>query len=85
MQIRIALTIAALLAAVPCHAYVGPGLGAGVLAAIAGVVLSIGAAIFTVTYYPIKRALRRRREARAQAAKDANDEKNPEQPEISEP
>jgi hypothetical protein len=50
------------------HAYIGPGLGAGAIAAVIGVFGSIFLALFAVIYYPVKRALKRRRAA---AASDA--------------
>ena len=53
------------LALVPgiAHAYVGPGLGVGAIAAVLGVVSAAFLAIFAVVYYPVKRALRKRRAA----------------------
>jgi hypothetical protein len=49
--------IALLALSAPAHAYVGPGLGAGVLGVILGLVGSIFLALFAVFWYPIKRAL----------------------------
>jgi membrane protein implicated in regulation of membrane protease activity len=51
------------------HAYVGPGLGAGAIGAVLGVIGALLLAIFAVVYYPIKRALRKR--ASAKKAKPA--------------
>ena len=48
-----------LLVAEPAHAYVGPGLGAGTIGAVLGVVGAIFLALFAVIYYPIKRALKK--------------------------
>lgn len=42
-------------------AYVGPGVGAGVIATVLGVFAAIGMALFAVFWYPIKRAIKRRR------------------------
>jgi membrane protein implicated in regulation of membrane protease activity len=58
-----ALVIMGIALAIPgvAHAYIGPGLGAGAIAAVLGVVGSIFLALFAVLYYPIKRALKRRR------------------------
>lgn len=39
-------------------AYIGPGMGAGALAAVVGVVGSILLAVFAVLWYPIKRMLK---------------------------
>ncbi len=41
------------------HAYLGPGLGAGTIGAILGVIGSILLGIFAVIYYPIKRMLKK--------------------------
>jgi len=38
-------------------AYLGPGLGGGVLAILIGLLLSIGLALFAVVWYPIKSLL----------------------------
>jgi hypothetical protein len=55
------LTAALLMAATPALAYVGPGLGAGLLAAIVGIFAAIGLALYAVLWFPIKRLLKRRR------------------------
>ena len=47
----------------PALAYIGPGLGAGAIAVVFGVIGSIFLAIFAVLYYPIKRALKKRKKA----------------------
>ncbi|MFP4532069.1 MAG: hypothetical protein ACLFNS_05240 [Desulfobacterales bacterium] len=49
----------------PAHAYVGPGLGAGTLAVIAGLLLSVFLAMFAVVWYPLKRILRKIRGEKA--------------------
>ena len=41
--------------AMSAHAYIGPGLGAGTLAVIGGLVLSVFLALFAVLWYPLKR------------------------------
>ena len=48
-------------AAIDVHAYVGPGLGAGAIGMILGVIASIGLAVFAIFWYPIKRLLKKRR------------------------
>ena len=48
---------AVLLVPFPANAYVGPGLGLGVIGAILGVVLSVVLALFGLLWYPIKRLL----------------------------
>lgn len=50
-----------LIAASPAFAYIGPGVGTGVIAVILGIIASLFLAIFTILYYPIKRYLRNRK------------------------
>lgn len=45
----------------PVFAYVGPGMGGGMIAAILGIVGAIFLALFGIIYYPVKRALKRRK------------------------
>jgi hypothetical protein len=55
------LLVAALLFAMKpaaAMAYIGPGVGAGAIAAVIGVIGSILLAIIAVVYYPIKRMLK---------------------------
>jgi uncharacterized membrane protein YhiD involved in acid resistance len=52
-----------LLAPAPAWAYIGPGLGAGAIATVLAVLGSILLGIFSVIYYPIKRRLKKRRNA----------------------
>ena len=46
------------------HAYVGPGLGLGVIGTLFGGVLAILLAVAGVVWYPIKRLLKKRKAAR---------------------
>lgn len=48
-----------LLLSSPIYAYIGPGLGAGTIAAVAGMIFSIVIAIFAIVYYPVKRFLKK--------------------------
>jgi len=43
-------------------AYVGPGLGAGTVGVVIGILGSIILAFFAIIYYPIKRLLKKRRQ-----------------------
>jgi len=56
-----AITVAALFSPLPAMAYIGPGVGAGALAAVVGVVGSIFLALFAILYYPAKRMLKKRK------------------------
>lgn len=53
-------------------AYVGPGVGAGTLAVVLGVLGSAVLWLFAVLWYPFKRMLRRRRAAASHAAESEN-------------
>jgi len=43
------------------HAYVGPGLGLGVIGAIVGIITALFLAVVGVIWYPLKRMLRKLR------------------------
>ena len=43
------------------HAYIGPGMGGGVIAITFGFIAAIFLAFFGILYYPIKRAINKRR------------------------
>lgn len=58
----IALTVVSMAFSNDALAYVGPGLGAGALAAVLGVVGGILMLVVGVLWYPIKRVVRRFRE-----------------------
>ena len=44
------------------HAYLGPGVGGGVIAATIGVIVAIIAALFGLIWFPVKRLLKKRKE-----------------------
>ena len=46
------------------HAYLGPGVGGGVIVATIGVIVAILAGIFGILWFPIKRFLKKRRNAK---------------------
>ena len=46
----------------PSHAYIGPGMGGGVIAAVIGFFAAIFLGLWGVLYYPIKRALKNRKD-----------------------
>ena len=58
---------------IPSYAYVGPGMGGGLIAAVLGFLLAILLAIWGVLYYPIKRALKERKEKKTSAKELEND------------
>ena len=45
----------------PVFAYIGPGMGGGVVAGILGVIGAILLALFGVLYYPIKRLIKNKK------------------------
>ena len=45
----------------PASAYIGPGMGGGVIAGVLGVIGAFLLALFGILYYPIKRALKNRK------------------------
>jgi hypothetical protein len=46
----------------PSYAYLGPGVGGGVIAATIGVIVAIFAALFGLIWFPVKRLLKKRKE-----------------------
>lgn len=66
-------TAAALVMSAPAFAYVGPGAGITMLAALWGVLVAILAAIAAVLYWPIKSVLRKRRKKKLAAQSDTSD------------
>ena len=44
----------------PSYAYIGPGMGGGVIAAVIGFFAAIVLGLWAILYYPIKRALKKR-------------------------
>ena len=45
----------------PAYAYIGPGVGAGAIAVVLGVLASIFLAFVGILWYPIKRLIKRRK------------------------
>ena len=62
---RFIVIVLFLFSATTAHAYVGPGLGIGVIAAILGALLTVILAIAGVVWYPIKRMLKKKKQAGA--------------------
>ena len=55
------LILSLLLLSFPSYAYIGPGMGGGVIAAIVGFFAAIILGLWGILYYPIKRALKKRK------------------------
>ena len=61
------------LISLPSYAYIGPGMGGGVIAAIVGFFAAILLGLWGILYYPIKRALKIRKDKKM-SLKNSNDE-----------
>lgn len=61
MLTRFLLLFNLILLPLSAHAYIGPGMGAGVIASVFGFIASIFIALFAILYYPIKRVLKKRK------------------------
>ncbi len=60
----------------PIFAYIGPGMGGGVIAAIFGIIAAFFLGLWGVLYYPIKRAFRNKKKKKKILSKNLNQEKN---------
>ena len=47
-------------------AYLGPGIGGGIIAATIGIIVAIFAALFGLIWFPVKRLLKKRKERKDQ-------------------
>ena len=56
---KINLIIVLLSISSPIFAYIGPGMGGGVIAGVLGVIGAVLLALFGILYYPIKRMLKK--------------------------
>lgn len=56
------LFLSLFLISLPSYAYIGPGMGGGVIAAIIGFFAAILLGLWGILYYPIKRALQNRKD-----------------------
>jgi len=45
----------------PAYAYLGPGMGGGLIAAVLGIIGAVLLALFGILYYPIKRMLKKKK------------------------
>ena len=58
-KILVACALAVLVQPLHAHAYVGPGLGAGMVAAVLGVAAGLLMLVVGIVWYPIKRLIKR--------------------------
>ena len=68
---RSILFLSLFLISFPSYAYIGPGMGGGVIAAIVGFFAAILLGLWGILYYPIKRALKKRKDKKM-SLKDSN-------------
>lgn len=61
-MIRSILLLSLYVISLPTYAYLGPGMGGGAIAAILGFLGAILLGLWGILYYPIKRALKNRRD-----------------------
>ena len=54
------ITYVLILTSSPVHAYIGPGLGIGVIGALIGLIMSVFLAFVALFWYPIKRLLKKK-------------------------
>ena len=53
----------------PSYAYIGPGMGGGIIAIVIGFFAAIFLALWGILYYPIKRTLKRRKDKKIASTK----------------
>lgn len=59
------LLLSLFLISFPSYAYIGPGMGGGVIAAIIGFFAAFFLGLWGILYYPIKRALKKRKDKKS--------------------
>ena len=67
------LFLSLFLISLPSYAYIGPGMSGGVIAAIIGFFAAILLGLWGILYYPIKRALKKRKDKK-KSLNDSNNE-----------
>ncbi|MEM6971428.1 MAG: hypothetical protein AAF577_01385 [Pseudomonadota bacterium] len=71
MPVGLLIAMMAAFAATPAAAYIGPGVGAGTIAVVLGVLGAIAMAFVAVLWYPIKRLLKRKKTPATDAAQSS--------------
>ena len=72
---KLIIFISILLISLPSYAYIGPGMGGGVIAAIVGFFAAILLGLWGILYYPIKRALKNRKDKKMSLKESENESK----------
>ena len=66
------ISIILIIVSFPSYAYIGPGMSGGILAAVIGFFAAILLGLFGILYYPIKRALKNRKDKKMLSKKPEN-------------
>lgn len=61
------------LISLPSYAYIGPGMGGGVFAAVIGFFVAILLGLWGILYYPIKRKLKNRKDKKMSNKESSNE------------
>ena len=69
------LFLSLFLVSLPSYAYIGPGMGGGAIAAIIGFFAAILLGLWGILYYPIKRALKNRKDNKMSSTESDNESK----------
>lgn len=70
-MLKVLLTAAILLLSTPAMAYIGPGAGISVLGSLLGILATIVIAIAAIVMWPLRKVLKKRRQAAAGEAEPA--------------
>ena len=70
---RSILVLSLFLISMPSYAYLGPGVGGGAIAAVIGFFAAIFLALWGILYYPIKRALKNKKEKKIASKESKSD------------
>lgn len=65
MRMRHIFMAALVIGSAPAFAYIGPGVGTGIIATVIGVISAFVLAVAGVVYYPIKRFIKSRKARRS--------------------
>jgi hypothetical protein len=69
------LSLSLFLISLPTYAYIGPGMGGGAIAAIIGFFAAVILGLWGILYYPIKRALKNRKDKKMSSKEFDNESK----------
>ena len=67
------LFLSLFLISIPSYAYIGPGMGGGAITAIIGFFAAILLGLWGILYYPIKRALKNRKDKKMLSKESGNE------------